>query len=491
MVLADAANDRTVTLEKLAFKGELRSLAGPLRGDGQFAAQGSAYRFRLSTGRATERGVKLRLGLDVQDWPLTAETDGTLLLGDGRARYDGTLALSGPAGAVLADGRAVARDPWRATAHLRADSREALIEDLDLNYGPEDRVLHLSGRAKVTLAPAPRFAMTLAGHQMVLDRVVDVASSTGVTPLQALPAMLGAMLRSGRPPLPGKLDLALDQVSFAGSTLQSVEAEAVADTAGWAITKLEFRAPGATKVHLGGRLSAAPAGILYTGPIGIESGEPGALLSFIEGKTDSSRPPIGPFVLSGEAAINESEVRLDRLHITIDGKPIEGELAYAPAAADHGSQLDARFAAAEVDLDSAVALAKGTLGGLSLSWPRTMALALRVSRLTYSGVDAGRVDAKLKLDPNGLAIERFTIGDLRGANINATGLIDIGSKSPHGSLSFALAAARARPRGARLAFGASGCRRDQPLCRAAWHRRFTWPVGDRAGQNSCLGQAEG
>jgi large subunit ribosomal protein L24 len=440
--LLDAANDRTIALEKLAFRGELRSLAGPLRGEGFFAADNSPYRFRLSTGRASDRGIKLRLGLDVQNWPVTVETDGMLSLDDGHPRYDGALAMSGPAGAVLADGRAVARDPWRATAHLRADPRQAVVEDLKLDYGPEDRVLRLSGRAGLTLTPAPRFAMTLAGHQMVLDRLVDVTANTGETPLQALPAMLGDMLRGGGPPLPGRLDLTLDQVTFAGSSVQSVEAQAVADADGWSVTMLEFRAPGATKVHLGGRLSAGSAGILYSGPFGIESGEPGPLLSFIEGKTDQSRPPIGPFVLSGEAAVNESEMRLDRLHITIDGKPIEGRLAYVPAAAGRDSRLDARFAAAEVDLDSAGALAKGALGGFSLAWPRTMALALRVSRLTYSGVDAGRVDAKLKLDPNGLAIERFAIGDLRGANINATGLVDIGAASPHGSLSFAVTAPR-------------------------------------------------
>lgn len=441
-VMADAENNRSVVLEKLAFSGELRSLSGPLRGDGRFTARGSAYRFRLSTGRASDRGIKLRLGLDVQEWPLTVESDGMLSLDNGRPRYDGTLALSGPAGAVLADGRAVARDPWRATAHLQADPRQASIDDLELNYGPEDRVLHLSGRAAVTLAPEPRFAMTLAGHQMVLDRLVDGPAGAGSAPLQALPAMLGAMLRSGRPPIPGKLDLSLDQLTFAGSSVQSLEVQAVAGTDGWSVATLEFRAPGATKVHLGGHLRADPAGLVYTGPVGIESGEPGALLSFLEGKAESSRPPIGPFALSGDAAIDQREFKLDRLHVTIDGKPIEGRLAYVPAAAGRDSQLDASFAAAEIDLDSAVALAKGALGGLSLEWPRTMSLTLRVSRLTYSGVDAGRVDARLKLDPNGLAIERFSIGDLRGANLNATGLIDIGSSSPHGSLSLALTAAR-------------------------------------------------
>ncbi|MEZ5786349.1 MAG: AsmA family protein [Xanthobacteraceae bacterium] len=442
VMLTDAENDRSVVLEKLSFQGDLRSLAGPLRGDGRFTAEGGAYRFRLSTGRGSPQGIKLRLGLDAPGWPLIVETDGVVSLDGEHPHYDGTLALSGPASAVLADGRAVARDPWRATARVRADPQHAAIEDLELHYGPEDRLLRLSGRADLAFTPDPRFAVTLAGHQMLLDRLVDGSDAAGGSPLQALPAMLGALLRSGRPPIPGKLDLTLDQVTFAGSSLQSIRALAEAGDEGWTVTALDFRAPGATQVHLGGRLQTGESGLAYVGSVGLRSGEPGALLSFIEGKTDLTRPPIGPLVLSGEAAIKDREVRLDRLHIEIDGKPIEGHIAYAPATDGGSSRLDATLAAAEVDLDSATAIAKSAFAGASLEWPRTMALALRVSRLTYSGVNAGRVDARLRLDPNGLAIERFSIGDLRGANVNATGLIDIGSSSPHGALSVALTAAR-------------------------------------------------
>lgn len=443
VVVTDPDGGHAVALDRLSFKGELRSLVGPLRGEGHFTARDSVYRFRVNTGRAAGHSLRLRLVLDAPALPLTAETDGMLSVDDARhPRYEGTLALSGPAGAVLADGRGVARDPWRATAQVRADLDRAAIDELAIHYGPEDRVLRLSGRAEVAFAREPRFTMALTGHQVVLDRLVDAGQGSSGGPLRALPAMLGAMLESRRAPLLGKLDLTLDQVTFAGASVQSVQATVVSDGDGWAVTALDFRAPGATQVHLGGRLRATAAGLAYAGPIGVQSAEPAALLSFVEGKTDTARPPIGPLSLSGDATIDEREVRIDRLHGEIDGKPMEGNLVYTRAAADRPSRLDTTLAAAEVDLDSAIAIARGTAAGASLDWPSTVALALRISRLTYSGVDAGRVDAKLKLDPNGLAIERFTIGDLRGANVTATGLVDIGSASPHGSLSLALTAAR-------------------------------------------------
>ena len=50
-VLADAASDTRVTLEKVEFKGELRSLAGPVKGDGSFVVSGQRYPYRISTGR--------------------------------------------------------------------------------------------------------------------------------------------------------------------------------------------------------------------------------------------------------------------------------------------------------------------------------------------------------------------------------------------------------------------------------------------------------
>src|SRR2546421_12200461 len=48
----DATSDSYAVLEKFQFQGELRSLAGPLKGEGSFLLGGQQYPYRISAGRA-------------------------------------------------------------------------------------------------------------------------------------------------------------------------------------------------------------------------------------------------------------------------------------------------------------------------------------------------------------------------------------------------------------------------------------------------------
>jgi len=50
-ILADAASGSRVVLEKLEFQGELRSLVGPLKGEGSFVTGGLHYPYRIAAGR--------------------------------------------------------------------------------------------------------------------------------------------------------------------------------------------------------------------------------------------------------------------------------------------------------------------------------------------------------------------------------------------------------------------------------------------------------
>ena len=63
IVLTDAASQTRIDLNKLSFSGELRSLAGPVRGDGTFVAAGTNYTYRLSTSRLSDEGLRLKLAL--------------------------------------------------------------------------------------------------------------------------------------------------------------------------------------------------------------------------------------------------------------------------------------------------------------------------------------------------------------------------------------------------------------------------------------------
>ena len=74
--LADAASDSRLVLEKLDFTGELRSLVGPVKGDGSFVIAGQRYPYRIASSRiGDDAGTKLRFMIDPIDQPLAAEAD--------------------------------------------------------------------------------------------------------------------------------------------------------------------------------------------------------------------------------------------------------------------------------------------------------------------------------------------------------------------------------------------------------------------------------
>ena len=112
------ASGSRLVLDKLEFKGELRSLAGPIKGEGSLWLAGQHLSLSFSAGRIAEDGVlKVRLAVDPIDRPLTAEAD--VSIGSSAARRVSTAACISRAGRPRAGGRASA--DHRAVARHQPD----------------------------------------------------------------------------------------------------------------------------------------------------------------------------------------------------------------------------------------------------------------------------------------------------------------------------------------------------------------------------------
>src|SRR5581483_9806675 len=92
-VLTDAVSNSRLVLDKLWFKGSVKSLTGPIRGDGAFVTAGTLYGYHLGVGRMTDDGVRVRLGLDTAERPLTVETDGLVAFERGAPRFEGNFSM--------------------------------------------------------------------------------------------------------------------------------------------------------------------------------------------------------------------------------------------------------------------------------------------------------------------------------------------------------------------------------------------------------------
>lgn len=442
-VLVDAASDRRLVLEDLSFRGNIRSLLGPFKGDGGFVSSGQPYGYRIAGGRAgDDGGMRLRLAVNPADRPLTVESDGTLWVERGRPRYEGTLTVSRPAGFALTNGKTVASEPWRAVSRIKASATGALLEQIDFQYGPEDRSIKLAGTAELKVGATPRLEGVLSARQIDLDRASLLADQPRRTPIAFLRGITDALAEFGQPPLAMRLGVGVDLVTLAGGSVIDLRGDIVAADGAWSIDDLEFRAPGATQVRASGRLALASGTAEFSGPASLDSSDPRALIAWLEGRTEPSGLVAGAVRARGDVTLGPERIAVERLDAEFDRKAIAGRLAYVFATDQRPARLDAALSASQIDLDAVMAFSRGALAGTSLERPGEIALALDFGRASYAGVDARGATANLRFDSSGLVIERLAIADFGGAMLSASGRIDTASSSPHGSIALALEAQR-------------------------------------------------
>lgn len=438
-VLGDARSGAGVVLDKLWFNGELRSLAGPVKGEGGFSAEGERYFYRATAGRMGEDGaVRLRLALDPSEHPLTVEADGTLRNEAAGPGFDGTLTLARPAGVAPAKGRGVAAVPWRATGRIKATAASALLEQVEFLYGPEERAIKLAGVADIRFGKNPRFSGILSAREIDLDRAFDLPEPTRRLPVQAVRAMADSISGAFKPPFPVQLGVGIDSMTLAGGVVQAVRGDFKIDAQGLDIETFEFRAPGSTQVRVSGRLAFAGADATFKGPASVEASDPKALAAWLEGRDGPSRDQIASFRASGDVAFGAERIAIERFKAEADRKTVEGRLLYAWAAGGRPPRLEAELKAANLDIDRLVAVGQAAFAGAMPDLPGETVLAIEIGRATIAGIEAKDANVKLRLDADGLVLERVAFSDLGGAALTLSGRIETPFTGPHGAVTLDL-----------------------------------------------------
>jgi large subunit ribosomal protein L24 len=434
--LTDAASGMRLTLQQVRFSGEVRSLAGPIRGSGQFVSDGAMYSYEVSAGRSGPDGTRLRFSLKTDERPMNVEAEGMLAFDRGSPRFDGSLTLARPAAAVLADGKAVASEPWRLTSKVKAGAGSTTLEEVSFQYGPDERAVTLAGAAEFGFGQYPQMQGTLSARQIDLDRLLATTGAPRRLPLSAVQAfgdMLGGAIR---PAWPVQLAVKVDSMTVGGGTVQSIGTELRSDGNTWTIDKLEFRAPGFTHIKVDGRLFALGKGLGFVGGAAIDSNDPKNLLTWLTGNPASSAQ-IKPWHAIGDVTLSAGRIAVERLQTQIERGTIEGDVSYAWPADGKPARLEADLRVAELDLDALFGLGESALSGLGLERPGEAKLAIEAGRAKFAGLDARNISARFTLDAGGLAIERLSVGDFGDMSLVATGRIQT-LTSPGGSITINL-----------------------------------------------------
>ncbi len=433
--LADAASDARVVLEKFDFTGEVRSLVGPAKGEGSFVVAGQRYPYRLAIGRIADDGAaKVRLAVDATEQPIAAEADISLWLQRGVPRFEGSLQLARAVGRAPAGAGSVITEPWRVTSRIRGDSAAAVLEQIEFQYGPDDRAVKLRGSADLTFGGQPQFKGALSSPQIDFDRVLALPEPARRRPLVAIKTLAESFLAASRLPIPAALNLSAENVTLGGAALARLAADLKADADGVEIRGLELRAPGMSQLRLKGRLVATSTGAQFVGSTRLEANDPRALVAWLTERSDEQAVYSGPLRLGGDLTIGSDAIAIDRLKFELDRMTVAGRLSYSWARDERPARVEAVLNAPEIDFDRIHAVAKAVLGETTFDWPREGALSLKIARALVAGIEAKQAEIEMRSDANGFEIARLAIADFGGATLAAKGRIDTKAQSPRGAM---------------------------------------------------------
>jgi large subunit ribosomal protein L24 len=440
VLLADAASGSGVVLDKFEFKGELRTLAGPLKGQGSFYLDGQHYPYRVAASRTAENtAVRVRLTVDPIDLPLTVEADAQIAIEDGIPRLDGSLQFARPVGAPQGPRKDIV-EPWRIGGRIKADSKAATVEQLEFQYGPDARPIRLRGNARITFGQASLLSVVLSSPQVDLDRVLGLPETERKRPGAAIRALADQFAGKLRLPIPVELGISVESLTLAGATLQRVAGDLKSMPEGWHLEMLEFRAPGLTSAQFTGRLGVAGERLSFAGRTRIESKDPRALTAWLADQTDARGISASSMSLDGDIRLGRDAIAAERFSAEIDRMKIEGRLAYYWAANGRPPRVEASLRAPDIDIDRTYGLMQGLLAGTGTVFdrPREGEVTAQIGRAVFAGIEARRADVNMRFNTHGIEIERLTIGDFGGATLVAKGRIDTRAQSPAGALTLDL-----------------------------------------------------
>ncbi len=466
IALHDAASRSTLELNDIAFSGDVRSLAGSVRGDGGFSANGVRYPFRVSSGPSADgSATRLHLNIDPGERAILADLEGVLAFDNRLPKFDGALTLAVPPPKKPGEAGPM---PWKLTTKLRADPAGAKFEQVDASFGPEDTALKLGGVGDLRFGASPLLRAVLSARQVDADKLT---AKDDAEPRRILPALRAGLAAIPQAPIPAQIEFNSDQIMLGGRPLQNITAELQTDGRSWTFQRLELRAPGMTQLSLNG---ATPGADSFSGRLSVESSDPDTLVAWLQGRSEINRRSTRPLRLAGDVTIAANHLAVDRLKADIEGGTVEGRIAFVQTGASKGSRFDADLRADRLDLDAAASFVRA-LGGPQGEWPDEAKLSLDIGRAISAGQELRPFAAKLGYSPTSLSLEQLRFGQAGGVTTEASGSFDrakvtgkLALKSSAGSLREPHRAARAvRAFGARaIRCHAVAARGDAPQARS-------------------------
>lgn len=417
----DAASRSTLELSDIAFSGEVRPSGTSVRGDGNFVFSGTRYPFRILLAQTGDGDAsRVHVAIDPGTRAEFVDVDGILSFDEKAPRFDGalTLAGAGESGGKNFSGGPSQR-PWRVSAKVKADPKGARLRQIDAGYGKADTALRFTGEGDIRFGSSPRLRAALSARQLDADRAFSKDRGSPAKPSQMLRRYLTSI---PKPWLAADIEIGADQIMLGGRPIQNFNAALRSDAASWSISRLEFHAPGATRVAVSGEVLQAEPSQRFDGGIDVESSDPDIFIAWLQGRGEVTRRSRNPLRMQSKLTVDSSQVVFEQLKADIEGGKVEGRLALVDLI-ENGKRGEAELKADRLDLDVAASLVRA-VATLQDDWPDEGRLSLNVAHAMSAAQELGPVRAELNYGPTAIALEQLKIGAPGGLMIDGSGAFD-------------------------------------------------------------------
>jgi uncharacterized protein involved in outer membrane biogenesis len=421
ITLHDAASRGTLELNDIAFGGDVRSLAGSVRGDGNFMLSGVRTPFRVSSGQTPDgSGTRVHLTVDPGARGRSVDLDGVLTFDARAPRFDGAVTLAGPGG--IKSGAAAGDTPWRLSAKFKADPASARLEQLEASYGADETALKLSGSADVRFGASPLLHAVLSARQLDADKLLG-RDNSAAEPTRLLPGLRSLVAAIPPASLATQIEISAEQIMLGGRPLQNFAADLRGEPKSWTIDRLEFRAPGTTRIALSGEIAEPGPSASFKGAISVDSSDPNTFAGWLQGRGEIVYRNQKPLRVSGNLNVAADRIALDGLKAELDGGALEGRVAVSNRTSGEGSRVEATLKADRLDLDAATAFIR-SLAGPQAEWPDEVQLSLDIGRAVSAGQELRPFVTKLSYGPKTISLDQLKIGEASGVVMEGVGSFD-------------------------------------------------------------------
>ncbi|MBZ9937670.1 AsmA family protein [Mesorhizobium sp. BR1-1-16] len=440
----DSRSGRVVALDHIDATVDARSLLGPWKIDGRFENEGRAAAVHIASGRREADGsIRVKLDVVPSDLPVTASAEGLLGEDAKGLNWTGTFNLAEVVTAV--EGETKPQPGWRAAGGFELRPDLLRLPELTLADGPDDRPFSLTGAATIALGEEMRFDAVLKSRQVDLDRSIGRGPNEPVDVNAAGGALVAAIASLPRPPIPGRIGFDVPGIVVGGSVVQNLQFDAATDGKGWRIEELAADLPGRTRLSADGTVETAPK-VRFIGGVRVASEQPSIFAAWWRDGPAGTRLPLQPFDMSGQIDIAPEQIRISGMSARMQGSNIRGALDWQRDAAGQRA-LAVDLKADRFDYDQAASLTElfagrsvTSQGGLADNFRVKLAAGTFIAgdtTLSDVSADGGYADGVL-------TATRFSVGDLAGAALQASGRLADLDTTPSGQVSASIDASDLR-----------------------------------------------